>query len=269
MDNKSFLICIAGLPASGKTSFAKILKFLIEKKSKDLEVIIIDPDKIRQTLTSELFDYEKEHLVRKENLKKIKNELVEGHVVISDDLNYYSSMRHDLKSIADALNVDFFIIHIATPIGICLKWNEKRGEPIPNVVIKGIHEKFDHFNKYKWDSPDAVFDLSQIVELAPIVEDFIENVLIKRDSKEFKDKSIEKRKKFLNLYNENLDKITRIYVTKLLHQSSYLVLKKRIIKLRKNFVNKNKNKALNDLEISKSFKLFLENNLNIRIDEDL
>ncbi|MFW9902009.1 MAG: adenylyl-sulfate kinase [Candidatus Thorarchaeota archaeon] len=269
MDNKAFLICLVGLPASGKTTFAKILKSLIEKKSKDLDVIIIDPDKIRQNLTSNLFDYQKEHIVRKENLKRVKSELVQGHVVISDDLNYYSSMRHDLKSIADSLNIYFFIIHIATPIEICLKWNEKRGEPIPNMVIKKINEKFDYFNKYKWDFPDAVFDLSQIVELTPIVENFIEKVLIKGDNKEFKHKLIYQRKKFSNVDNENLDKITRTFVGKLFQQISYLALKKRILKLRKNFVNKNKNKVLNDLEILKSFKLFLENNLNIQIDEDL
>ena len=234
-----------------------------------MEVRIIDPDKIRHNLTSNIFDYEKEHIVRKENLKEIKKELGKSHSVVSDDLNYYSSMRHDLRGIADSLNIDFLIIHVSTPIEICLKWNEKRGEPIPNEVIKKIHEKFDHFNRYKWDVPDAVFDLSQIAEITPIVEDFIENVLIKGDRKISTHKSIKMKREFSNLDNENLDKITRIYVGKLLHHVSYLPLKKKIIKLRRSYVNKYKNKALNYSEISKSFKFFLENNLNIQIDENL
>lgn len=269
MINKNFLICLVGLPASGKTTFAKILKSAIEKKYNNLDVRIIDPDIIRLSMISNKFDYEKEHIIRKENLKKIRSELNKGHIVISDDLNYYSSMRHDLKEIADTLNIDFFIIHIATPIEICLKWNEKRGEPIPSMVIKRIHEKFDNFNRYKWDVTDAVYDLSQMIELNSLVEDFLENVLVEGNNKKFELKSLEMKKEFSNLDNENLDKITRIYVGKILHYSGYLPLKKRIIKLRKIYVKQNKNRALSEPEISKSFKFYLENKLNIQINEDL
>ena len=72
-----------------------------------------------------------------------------------------------------------------------------------------------------------------------------------------------------NLDNENLDKITRTYVGTLLHYSSYLPLKKRIIRLRKIYVKENKNKALKESEISNSFKNYLEINLNIKITENL
>jgi len=269
LDNQNFLICLVGLPASGKSTFAKLLKSAIEKRYNNLDVKIIDPDIIRQKLTDDKFDYEKEYIIRKENLKKIKSELEKGHIVISDDLNYYSSMRHDLRDITETLKIFFFIIHIATPIEICLKWNEKRGEPIPNMVIKKIHEKFDNFNRYNWDVTDAVYDLSQMAELNPLVEDFLENILIKRDNEKFELKSLEMKSVFSNLDNENLDKITRIYVGRLLHLSRYLPLKKRIIKLRKNYVKLNKNRTLNEPEISKSFKFYLEHNLNIQINEDL
>jgi len=265
----NFLICLAGLPASGKSTFAKKLKAVVEQKYNNLDVRIIDPDIIRLNLTSNKFDYEKEYIIREENLKKIKSELEKGHIVISDDLNYYSSMRHDLRDIADNLNVDFYSIHIATPIEICLKWNENRGEPIPNMVIQRIHEKFDTFNRYSWDVADAVYDLSQIVDLNALIDDFIETVIVKGFNRNFKHKSLEIKRDFSNLDNENLDRITRIYVGKLLHHSRYLPLKKRIIKLRKNYVKQNKNRTLNEPEISKSFKFYLENNLNIQINEDL
>ncbi|MFX0001178.1 MAG: AAA family ATPase [Candidatus Hodarchaeota archaeon] len=269
MNNKNFLICLVGLPASGKSTFAKLLKFAIEKKYNNSKVRIIDPDIIRLNLTANKFDYKKEHIIRKENLKKIKTELEKGYIVISDDLNYYSSMRHDLKDIADTLGIDFFIIHIATPIEICMNWNVKRGEPIPNMVIKRIYERFDNFNRYKWDVADAIYDLSQMIELNPFVEDFLEKVLVKEYDKKCEIKSIEMKKRTSNLDNENLDKITRIYVGRLLHQSSYLPLKKRIIKLRKIFVKQNKNRTFSELEISKSFRFFLEKNLNVEINEDL
>ena len=42
--NRNFLICLTGLPASGKTTFAKVLKLILEKRLTDLSVQIIDPD---------------------------------------------------------------------------------------------------------------------------------------------------------------------------------------------------------------------------------
>ena len=67
MNNKNFLICLVGLPASGKSTFANSLKIALKKKFNNLEVKIIDPDIIRQKITSDKFYHEKEHIVRNEN----------------------------------------------------------------------------------------------------------------------------------------------------------------------------------------------------------
>jgi len=267
--NQNFLICLVGLPASGKSTFANILKNDLEERFNNLEVKIIDPDKIRQDLTPNQFNHKKEHIIRKENLKKIRRELEKGHIVISDDLNYYSSMRHSLKDITDSLNLYFFIVHIATPIEICLKWNEIRGKPIPNLVINKVNERFDEFNKYNWDIAEAVYDLSQIADLHEVIEEFLVHIQKKIDNFKYKLKLEDRKTNLSNLDNENLDKITRIYVSTLLHNSSFLPLKKRIIRLRKIYVKENKNKALKESEISNSFKNYLETNLNIKITENL
>jgi len=263
--NQNFLICLVGLPASGKSTFASTLKIALKKRFNNVNVKIIDPDKIRQSLTPDKFEHEKEHIIRKENLKIIRSELEKGYIVISDDLNYYTSMRHDLKDITKRLNLHFFIIHIATPIETCLKWNENRGKPIPNMVISKINERFDEFNKYKWDIPDVVYDLSQITDLNHKINDFLAIIQEKREIVKSKLKKIAKNNILSNSDNENLDKITRIYVSALLHNSTYLSLKKKIIKLRKIYVRENKNKALREPEISKTFKKYLEKNLNIKI----
>ena len=68
-----------------------------------------------------------------------------------------------------------------------------------------------------------------------------------------------------NLDNESFDKKTRIFVSTLLQDSIYLPLKKRIIKLRRDYVKENKNKALRESEILKTFKDYLEKNLNVKI----
>lgn len=267
--NRNFLICLVGLPASGKSTFANKLKIALKKKYNNLSVIIVDPDKIRQELAPDKFDYEKEYIIRKENLKKIRSELEKEHIVISDDLNYYTSMRHDLKDIAENLNLSFFIIHIATPFGTCIKWNEKRGKPIPNMVISNINKKFDGFNKYKWDVPDAVYDISQITDLNHKINDLLGIIQEKRANLKYQLEKVYESTILSNLDNEELDKVTRIYVNKLLHNSLYLPLKKRIIKLRKSYVRESKNKVLRESEISKKFKKYLEKNLNIKITESL
>lgn len=266
--NRNFLICLVGLPASGKSIFANKLKVALKKRFGNQDVKIIDPDIIRQKLTPDQFNHEKEHIVRNENLKIIKEELEKGNIVISDDLNYYSSMRHDLKNIADTLNLNFFIIHIATSIRTCLKWNKERDKPIPNNVIKRIHERFDEFNKYNWDFPIAKYDISKILDLNLVVEEFLDQLETKMA---LLNRGVKTRKinTFSNVNNENLDKITRFYVGKLLQIPSFFLLKKRIIKLRKTFVKQNKNKALREPEILKSFKNFLEKNLNIKIYQNL
>ena len=56
----NFLICLVGLPASGKTTFAYQLKGTIEKNIENFNVIIIDPDKIRDQLSPNKFDHSKE-----------------------------------------------------------------------------------------------------------------------------------------------------------------------------------------------------------------
>ncbi|UCC19988.1 MAG: adenylyl-sulfate kinase [Promethearchaeota archaeon] len=264
MINQNFLICLAGLPASGKSTFAISLKKGLEKKYTNLEVKIIDPDIIRQKVTPDKFDYEKEYIVRKENLKMIKNELENGNIVISDDLNYYSSMRHDLKNIANILNLNFFIIHIATPIEFCLNWNKLRDEPIPSELINKIQIKFDKFNRYSWDKPIAKYDLSDVSDLNYLVSDFLD--ALERKMFFLKKKTQPKKKQTIyNIYNQNLDKITRSIVGKLIVDPNYLHLKNKIIKLRRNYVKKKKNKRQSEAEISKKFKRYIEKTLNIKI----
>ncbi|MFW9820552.1 MAG: AAA family ATPase [Candidatus Thorarchaeota archaeon] len=262
MNNKNFLICLVGLPASGKSTFANLLETALKKKYSFFEVKVIDPDLIRHDLTSNKFEYTKEYLVRNKNLEIIRRELKQGHIVISDDLNYYVSMRHDLKEITDDLNLDLFIVHITTPIECCIKWNEKRGKPIPNEVIQKIKDKFDMFNKYKWDDPIASYNLAEISDLSNVIKDFLvilESQINFRKTKAGK----ESTKSITNLYNENLDKITRTYVKNLVLNPDFKPFKNEIFKLRRAYIKKNKNKMLSESEVLKSFKLYLKKILNI------
>lgn len=266
MKNDNFLICLTGLPASGKSTFAFKITNVLKKKYGITRVKIVDPDIIRNKLSPEKFDPEKEQRIRKENLNIIRRELKKGYSVISDDLNYYSSMRHELKSLAEKLKIRLIIIYIATPLEICLKWNEIRGEPIPNEVIRKINKRFDKFDKYSWDFPDATFILSDIINIDSEIEGFIRKLLENVNQKvRVEDKGFQHS----NLDIEKLEKVSRIYVGNILQNSEYFPFKNKIIKLRRIFVKNNRNKLKESSDIKNAFRNYLEESLNIKIKEFL
>lgn len=259
----NFLICLTGLPASGKTTFAKKLKSIITKEQDKFEVEIIDPDVIRSAITDDSFDPEKEELVRIKNLNKIEHNLRQNKIVISDDINYYTSMRHELKAIAHNMGCNFFIIHISSPLEVCLKWNKKRGKPIPDEVILKIAEKFDMFEKYKWESPDLVADMSEIIDLNQIINNFLRYVTQNLEkASQIKDKSKEK-KVSKKKYHELLDSLTRSIAGNILKQKRFQENKNEILNKRKEFIQNNVNKKLPKKEIKQKFKDFLKKTLNI------
>jgi len=265
LEKKNFLVCLVGLPASGKSTFAYQLKELLESKSNIFKVKIIDPDKIREDVVPGEFNHGKEQIVRRKNLESVKKALEAGFIAISDDLNYYTSMRHDLKNIADKLGLKCFIIHISTPLETCIKWNKNRGKMIPTRVVISIAKKFDDFGKYNWDVPLANYDLSQLKDLNEPIEKLINIIIRNLKISEDLAKINEFIKLSSNINNEKLDKITRNIVGDLIRNPNYRLLKNKIIKYRKIYVKKNLNTDLIESEIIKTFKEYLEKSINIKI----
>ena len=263
MIEKQFLLILAGLPSAGKSIFASFMKKALKSIAPDFKVEIVDPDNIRNEISSQTFNYEIEHLVRTNNLKMIKDALKKEYIVISDDLNYYTSMRHDLKEIADEFHIPFFIIHISTPIETCLKWNNQRGSPIPNEVIHRINEKFDTFDNYNWEKPLSLFDSSAtdidgaVSSIINQIEANLRNFDLKRVSDQQMESKLESK--------ENFDIITRRIVGKLLKNQDFQDLKDKLLDLRKKYVKRKKGDSNSDEEISKDFIKYVEKKLDVDI----
>ncbi len=154
-----FLLALCGIPASGKTSLAREI---LRATSSQEEVRLVSTDSWRNHEYYSEFRPEKEQEVRKKALESTRSFLQRGWSVIHDDTNYYSSMRHELFSLAEEVECRFGVVYVNTPLDIALEWNRKRENIIPPDVVSRIHEKFDvPGSKYAWDRSLYEMDLSK------------------------------------------------------------------------------------------------------------
>ena len=148
------LIVLMGLPSSGKSTLARLLAKALSEKV-NIATIVIGTDDIRQMFPKQLetFDPNLEPFIKNLTLENIRYCLENNYLVINDDMNYYKSMRHELKQIAETQEAHFLLIQIQIPLETALKWNKKRGLPVPQDVIRRVHERFDEPGEYQWDQP--------------------------------------------------------------------------------------------------------------------
>jgi selenocysteine-specific elongation factor len=170
--SKSFLVILCGVPSSGKSTLAKEMAALLENKFGYMTVVVTS-DMFRRMIPTYQYRFEPEleQFVRDATYESVRSGLKNGLLVISDDINYYASIRRHLVRTAQECKVNFAIIHVNTPLKVAIEWNKKRGEPIPSSLIEEIFYKMDEPGKeYKWDRPFLTVDPSKdgIRELAEI-----------------------------------------------------------------------------------------------------
>jgi len=238
-----FLLILAGLPAAGKSYFANLMKKALQSIAPAFNVKIIDPDNIRNDIFPQPFNHEDERSVR------------------TNYLNYYTSMRHDIKEIAEEFHIPFFIIHISTPIETCLKWNMERGSPIPNEVVQRINEKFDSFDNYSWDKPTISCDLST-ANVQKTISLAITQIETKLRYLNMKKKTSE-MKKLKRESKDKLELITRRIVGSFLRNQEYHHLKRRLLNLRKMYIKERMEDINSEVDFSRDFMEFLKKALNI------
>lgn len=271
MENSNFLIILVGLPASGKSTLAESIKkqILIKFKLSEDRLSIIDPDLIRDLITENSLEFDPniEPTIRKENLEKVRKELGLKKIVISDDLNYYRSMRHDLKLIADDLHIPYFIVQLNTPLKTCLEWNKERGSIIPNEVIYKIKEKMDTFDRYNWDFPIYSVDLSVSKDLDEVSNEILNIIeinlnLMKENSKMLK---LDKDDEYLNKKKKDLDLLTRKSISRIIKSQKISLNGRKISNFRRQFINEYASSPLNINELIDQFEKLLRKKLeNLR-----
>lgn len=156
------LLCLIGLPASGKSHLATKLVHFLQHEKKLVPSTIIDIDNIRREMVTGPFCPAEEKEVIHEKFHRIEKMLSSHSLVIVDDVHYLASMRHDCLEIALKNNALYCSLYIKTPLSQCLQWNAARGYPIPDSVIQRMADEFDPpGNKYAWDRPRWIYSPSK------------------------------------------------------------------------------------------------------------
>jgi len=127
--NKIFLICMVGLPQSGKSTWAQ-----------SRESPIVNPDSIRIALHGQAYIPEAEPMVWAIAKYMVRSLFLAGHdTVILDATNATRKRRDDWSS--DHWETVFKVID--TPADICAQRARKSGQDVLIPVIEGMQSRFE------------------------------------------------------------------------------------------------------------------------------
>jgi selenocysteine-specific elongation factor len=249
--HKPFLVILCGVPCSGKSSLAREIANLLENKFQYSTAVVTSDTFRRMVPTYQYrFEPELEQFVRDVTYEAIRTGLKHGLLVISDDINYYASIRRRLMRIAQECKADYAIIYVNTPLEVAMEWNKKRGEPIPNSLIEEVYYKQDEPGKeYKWDTPLLVVDPSKST-----IQELAELVTAKIHEKVSTEKTVPIRKERLTpSLRTDVERETRRAMGEVMKRFKNLSLASQISELRKNVVNEALEKQLSPSEAVKFF----------------
>jgi len=152
--NKPKFIMMVGLPASGKSTYAKELS---EKEN----AIIHSSDSIRKELYGDESIQGDNHKIFRLLHSRIKEDLKAGKNVIYDATNINSKRRRGFLTELNNIDCDKICVIVAIPYEECLRRNSLRDRKVPEEVIKKMYlnwntpywfEGWDYIEIYNSDS---------------------------------------------------------------------------------------------------------------------
>lgn len=133
MSKRRKLLMLKGLPASGKSTYAK------ELESKGWARV--NKDDIRKEFFPDYTFKDEKEVVYMEDAEIIA-ELREGNNVVVDDTNFAPKHQQRLEKIAKEEDADFEVLFIDTPLEECIKRNRKRASNVPMEAILNMYRKY-------------------------------------------------------------------------------------------------------------------------------
>ncbi len=153
---KGFVVWLTGLPASGKTTLARVLERRLREVGWRVEVL--DGDEVRRWLSPEAgFSREdrERHLRRVAHVSKLLAR--NGVAVVASFVSPYRSVRREVREIVEAEGLKFVEVYVKCSLETAMKRDQKglykravRGE-LKNMT--GVQDAYE-----EPDSPEAVVD---------------------------------------------------------------------------------------------------------------
>ena len=128
------LLMLKGLPASGKSTYAKDLA--------DKGWIRVNKDDLRAMLNNSKWSKRNERRVIQLRDKIVFDALAANESVVVDDTNFAPIHEQELSRIARELGADFEVRFFDTPLEVCIKRDAKRANGVGKDVIMQMYNQY-------------------------------------------------------------------------------------------------------------------------------
>ncbi|CCF57960.1 hypothetical protein KAFR_0D03120 [Kazachstania africana CBS 2517] len=147
------LILFTGYPSSGKTTKAKELISLLSTKTN--KKIIYHSDDTLSISHQDYENSKDEKNLRSKITSVVKRDLSTNNIVIIDSLNYIKGFRYQLHCEAKNMSTPFALIHIMCPVDTCQLWNSNNttNQWDSNLLSQLIDRYEEPNDMNRWDSP--------------------------------------------------------------------------------------------------------------------
>nr|DAV53531.1 MAG TPA: polynucleotide kinase [Caudoviricetes sp.] len=130
------LLLLRGLPASGKTTFAK------ELVRNDGNWVRVNKDDLRNMLNGGKWSSGRESLVVLLESRLVRHALKSGKNVVIDNTNFNLAHERRYREIAKQYNADFEIKEFDTPLEECIKRDNARPNGVGETVIRKMYDTY-------------------------------------------------------------------------------------------------------------------------------
>ena len=167
MSNRSKLIVMCGLSASGKSTIAKELAV-------KHNAVIVSSDAIRKEICGTVADQSKNEEVFKIFHKRIREYLHQKRNVIADATNITMKARRAIINNVKKMDIEIIAYIVPKRVGNCVKDNTYRNHPVPVEVIYKqekrfqipfMEEGFDEIVIHDFDFYNKLYPLDMIEEM--------------------------------------------------------------------------------------------------------
>uniref|UniRef100_A0A0H2UI54 Uncharacterized protein n=1 Tax=Rhodnius prolixus TaxID=13249 RepID=A0A0H2UI54_RHOPR len=128
------LVCLVGLPASGKTTLARDIMTHYQMKY-NVVVVSFDNEIMWDGGISWKSKRSAVHSSVTKLIQKYITSSARSTLIILDDNMFYRSMRYEYYQLSREYSLGFCEIYLSTPLEICLKLNRQRINPVADSTI--------------------------------------------------------------------------------------------------------------------------------------